>query len=75
MGYPVPITGMTLLGLFGGLELLAAWKGTSLGTDYAGHLTSIASGIVAAWYIRRRAAQTTMVRKDYVEERPVEDAK
>lgn len=72
MGYQLPITGMTVLGLFGGLEILAAWKGTSLVTDYAGHLTSLTAGVAAAWYIRRQAAQRQMTRKDYVEEKPVE---
>ena len=66
MGYQVPMTGMTLLGLFGGLELLTAWKGSSVVTDYAGHLTSMAAGIAAAWYIRRQAAQREMTRKNVV---------
>lgn len=72
MGYQLPITGMTVLGLFGGLEFLAAWKGTSLITDYAGHLTGLTAGTAAAWYIRRQAAQRHMTRKDYAEEKPVE---
>ncbi|KAL1306739.1 hypothetical protein AAFC00_005404 [Neodothiora populina] len=66
MGYQVPMTGMTFLGLFGGLQVLSAWKGTKMGVDYSGHLSGMAAGIAAAWYIRRQAAKTEMTREDYV---------
>ena len=72
MGYQIPMTGMTLLGLFGGLEVLTAWKGTSMATDYAGHLTSMAAGIAAAWYVKRQAARREMTRKDFSPSEPTD---
>jgi len=64
---------MTVLGLFGGLEILRAWKGTALGIDYAGHLAGMAAGIAAAWYVRREAAQREMTRKNYTPDVVKED--
>lgn len=72
MGKDIPITGMTLLGIFGGLEILTAWKGISLTTDYAGHFGGIAAGMAAAWYIRRQAAKKEMTRTDLVPDSSVE---
>lgn len=66
MGYQLPVTGMTALGVLGGLEILAAWKGTSFTTDYAGHLSSLMAGVLAAWYVRRQAARREMTRKDFI---------
>lgn len=66
-GYRLPITGLTVLGLFGGLEVLTAWKGSSLSVDHAGHFTSMATGAAAAWYIRRQIKRTEMTRQEHVE--------
>ncbi|GAB7350904.1 hypothetical protein MBLNU459_g1418t1 [Dothideomycetes sp. NU459] len=70
MGYQLPLTGMTMLGVLGGLEILAAWKGPSLTTDYAGHFTSLTAGVLAAWYVRRQAAAKQMTRMESV---PLQD--
>lgn len=71
MGYQLPLTGMTVLGVLGGMEILAAWKGTSFTTDYAGHLTSLTAGVLAAWYVRHQGAQKEMTRKEFVPQEEV----
>jgi len=68
LGYQTPVTGMMVLGLVGGLEILRAWKGTSLVVDHAGHLAGMAAGVAAAWYVRREAAQRETTRKEYTPE-------
>lgn len=62
---------MTLLGVFGGLQILAAWKGKAMNVDYSGHLTGMATGIAAAYYLHRQAAQREMTEQAYVPDEPV----
>lgn len=67
LGYEIPdITGMTVLGIVAGFEILKAWRGKNTTTDYPGHLSGLAAGVLAGFYIRYKAAASQMTRKDFV---------
>ncbi|KAI5251290.1 hypothetical protein E4T42_04460 [Aureobasidium subglaciale] len=65
LGYEIPdVTGLTVLGMIAGLEILRAWRGKNTRTDYPGHLSGLAAGIFAGFYIRYQAAANQMTRKE-----------
>ncbi|KAI5205321.1 hypothetical protein E4T39_03113 [Aureobasidium subglaciale] len=65
LGYEIPdVTGLTVLGVIAGLEILRAWRGKNTRTDYPGHLSGLAAGIFAGFYIRYQAAANQMTRKE-----------
>ena len=72
LAYEIPdITGLTVLGMLAGIEILRAWRGKSTGTDYAGHLSGLTAGVIAGLYIRYREggygeADNQMTRKEAV---------
>ena len=45
-----------MLGVILGLDLLRAWRGASINTDYAGHISSWVVGVLAGLYIRYNAS-------------------
>ncbi|KAJ9626535.1 hypothetical protein H2203_004168 [Taxawa tesnikishii (nom. ined.)] len=61
-GYDTPVTGLMFLGAFGGWQLFRTTRGWRSGIDFAGHWAGIATGVLSAYYVRRRAAKTEMVR-------------
>lgn len=81
LGYEIPdITGLTVLGMLAGIEILRAWRGKSTGTDYAGHLSGLTAGVLAGLYIRYREggygdAANQMIHKEAVSSQTLEDSK
>jgi rhomboid-like protein len=66
LGYEIPdITGLTVLGIIAGFEVLRAWRGKNTRTDYAGHLSGLATGVFAGVYVRYKTAATSITRKDF----------
>lgn len=52
-GYDTPITGMMILGVLVGLEVLNARFKPLGNVDHAGHFGGMAAGMLAAWVVRR----------------------
>lgn len=66
LGYEIPdVTGLTVLGIIAGFEILRAWRGKNTRTDYAGHLSGLAAGVFAGFYVRYETAATSMTRKEF----------
>ncbi|KAI4729352.1 hypothetical protein E4T49_02779 [Aureobasidium sp. EXF-10728] len=66
LGYEIPdVTGLTVLGIIAGFEILRAWRGKNTRTDYAGHLSGLAAGVFAGFYVRHKTAATSMTRKEF----------
>lgn len=65
LGYEIPdVTGLTVLGIIAGFEILRAWRGKNTRTDYPGHLSGLAAGVLAGFYIRYQTTASQMTRKE-----------
>ncbi|CAD0107228.1 unnamed protein product, partial [Aureobasidium uvarum] len=65
LGYEIPdITGLTVLGIIAGFEVLRAWRGKNTRTDYPGHLSGLAAGVFTGFYVRYKTAATLMTRRE-----------
>ncbi|KAG9560190.1 rhomboid-domain-containing protein, partial [Aureobasidium melanogenum] len=65
LGYEIPdITGLTVLGMIAGFEILRAWRGKKTNIDYPGHLSGLATGVLAGVYVRSKTPATLMTRKE-----------
>lgn len=71
LGYEIPdITGLTVLGMIAGFEILRAWRGKKTNIDYPGHLSGLATGVLAGFYVRSKNAATLMTRKEFKSVQP-----
>ncbi|KAG9568943.1 rhomboid-domain-containing protein, partial [Aureobasidium melanogenum] len=75
LGYEIPdITGLTVLGMIAGFEILRAWRGKNTKIDYPGHLSGLATGVLAGFYVRSKTPATLMTRKEFTSVQSEESA-
>lgn len=71
-GVEVPVAAWVWLALWGGLEVVAAWRFPRIGVDHAGHVGGLIGGFACAMWLRAKAREESEDSKEENKSRDVQ---